>query len=433
MTTPTGAAPALTPDQRERIEEAVDAAFDEQIAFTQRLIAEPSLRGAERSVQDVYEEALAERGMSVDRWRIDPADISSHPGYGPVAVSYDNAENVVGTIDSRTGGRSLILNGHVDVVPTGPISGWSRSPWDAPVRDGWLYGRGAGDMKAGHAASLFALDAVRAAGLEPAGRLHIQSVVEEESTGNGSLSALLRGYRADAVLIPEPEENMLVRANVGVIWCTVRIAGRPTHPREMSTGFNAIDAAYAVIARLRGLEERWNEERGDRPYFSDLEHPINVNIGGIRGGEWPSSVPAECELDVRVALYPGTAPDAIWEEIEDCLRSCADLPQLAGSVPTGLRNGFYAEGYILDPGSDAESVLGDSHRRVFGEELRTFTTPGYLDGRVFTNYGDMPSLVYGPRSEAIHGFDERVHLDSVRNVTKTMALFLAEWCGVERR
>src|SRR3989442_486866 len=110
------------------------------------------------------QEAMAARGLKTDRWDLDPAELTEHPGHGAIKVSYEGMTNVVGTFEppERTG-RSLIVNGHVDVVPTGPLDHWSRSPWDPHVEDGWLYGRGCGDMKAGLAAGLFAFDAIRAA------------------------------------------------------------------------------------------------------------------------------------------------------------------------------------------------------------------------------------------------------------------------------
>lgn len=414
----------------QNITAAVDDRFDQQLEFTAELIRHPSLRDTEKALQDVMFVAMQDRGLSMDRWRVDPGQLSKHPGFGPVTVSYDQAVNVVGTYTpEHTRGRSLILNSHADVVPAGPESQWSRSPWDPQLVDGWLYGRGSGDMKAGTAANLFAFDALRAAGLRPTAPIIFQSVVDEEATGNGALAALLRGYTADAVLIPEPEENMLVRANVGVIWFTVRVAGKPTHVREMATGFNAIDAAYTVIAELRELEDSWNAERSEHRYFEDLEHPINFNIGKIVGGDWPSSVPAWCEIEVRAATYPGVGADRAWAQIEQCLDRTAE--KLDGVKPMARRTGFYAEGYVQPEGSEAEQVLERAHRVAFGAPLESFTTPGYLDARVFTLYGNMPTLVYGPRSEAIHGFDERVHVESVRNITKSVALFIAEWCGVE--
>ncbi|MFT4470617.1 ArgE/DapE family deacylase [Arthrobacter sulfonylureivorans] len=422
----------ITEEQARRILEAVDAAFDEQLSFTQELVKHPSLRTQEGSAQDLLHAAMAERGLDMDRWQLDPEELATHEGFGPVTVSYEDVTNVVGTYRPATeAGRSLILNGHVDVVPEGPAEHWSRSPWDAPIIDGWMYGRGAGDMKAGLAANLFAFDAVRAAGLEPAGRIHFQSVVEEECTGNGSLSALMRGYRADAVIIPEPEEDMLVRANVGVLWFKVRVSGSPTHPREMGTGFNAIDAAYTVMTALRGVEEKWNADRGQHRFFEDLEHPINFNFGQIVGGDWPSSVPAWCEVDVRAAIYPGIPAEQAWNEVQQCLAQLQTGPAPINAVAT--KTGFFSEGYVLEPGSDAESLLESTHEQVFGTELGSFTTPGYLDGRVFTLYADTPTLVYGPISEAIHGFDERVSVESVRRITKSIALFIANWCGVDEQ
>ncbi|MBK0421831.1 ArgE/DapE family deacylase [Leucobacter sp. CSA2] len=426
----------LSEDLTTRILAAVDAQFDAQLERTAELVATPSLRAGEEPAQDLIEQQLRDLGLDIDRWTIDSEELRAHPGFGKPTVDYSVMTNVVGTYRPREeSGRSLILNGHIDVVPEGPEEQWSRSPWDSEIRDGWMYGRGAGDMKAGLIANLFAFDAIRKAGLELTGRVHLQSVVEEECTGNGSLAALLRGYTADAVIISEPEEDSLVRANVGVLWFTVRVSGNPTHPREMANGFNAIDAAYEVIGALRELEEEWNSQRGDHPYFEDLDHPINFNIGGISGGDWPSSVPAWCELRVRVATYPGTTADDAWAEIVRCVETAAAGSEgVHGSRPSfDVRltpDGFYAEGYVLEPGSDAEALLEETHRAAFDRELTSFTTPGYLDGRVFVNYGDMPTLVYGPVSESIHGFDERVSIESVRRCTKSMALFIASWCGV---
>ncbi|MEG9247190.1 ArgE/DapE family deacylase [Arthrobacter sp. Soc17.1.1.1] len=423
---PVGGVP-LDDGQRRRILDAVDAAFDRQLAFTAELVRHPSLRAQESSAQDLLFAALQERGLEMDRWQLEEESLSGHVGYGPTTVAFEDLTNVVGTYtpEGSAEGRSLILNGHVDVVPTGPEETWSRSPWDAPVIDGWMYGRGVADMKAGLAANLFAFDAVRAAGLSPQGRIHLQSVVEEECTGNGSLAALQRGYTADAVVIPEPEEDMLVRANVGVIWFRVRVSGQPTHVREMASGFNAIDAAYPVMQELRTVQDRWNADKGNHRYFEDLEHPINFNIGTIAGGDWPSSVPSWCEFDVRASLYPGISAADAWREIEDCLGSIESEAEISA-----VRTGFFSEGYVLEEGSAAEQALAAAHQHVTGAELQSFTTPGYLDGRVFSLYAGIPALVYGPTSESIHGFDERVSVESVRTVTKTIALFIATWCGV---
>ena len=344
---------ALSPELTKQILDAVDAGFEDQIAFTQDLTRYPSLRGQEHTAQDFLHRELQNRGYTMDRWTIDVKDIEHHPGFSPVDVDYSNAINVVGTLRPKTEkGKSLVLNGHVDVVPTGPEDMWTTPPFE-PRRDGdWLYGRGVADMKAGIAANIFAVDALKSLGYRPAATLYQQSVVEEECTGNGALAALLRGYNADAAIIPEPEDDKLVRANTGVLWFKVRVQGAPVHVREAGSGANAIEAAQSNAF-------------------------------------------------------------------------------LANNPPELTFNGFFAEGYVLEEGSEAETTLGRAHLASYDRPLESFVTPGYLDGRVFVIYGETPCLVYGPLSESIHGFDERVSLSSVRRVTGAIALFIADWCGLE--
>lgn len=422
----------LSPSDVTRICTAVDRNFDRQIAFTQDLVRFPSLRGDEHTIQDFVADAFRARGLEIDRWRLSPEDLATHPGAGPVAVSYERAWNVVGTHrPAEETGRSLILNAHVDVVPPGPLAMWTHPPFDPVIRDGWLHGRGTADMKAGHAANLFALDAIRDAGFAPRGRIHVQSVVEEESTGNGTLSTHQRGYRADAALIPEPEDEKLVRANIGVVWFTVEVQGRPAHTREMAEGFNAIDAACRIIDALRALEAHANTHHAAHRWFEDMPHPLNLNIGRIEGGDWASTVPAWCRFEARFGMFPGQNPQEVRAAVERCVAEAAGgIPGLANSPPRVSWHGFFSEGYVLEPGSDAEAVLQQAHQTVFDAPLESFVTAGYLDNRVHVLYDRIPSLCYGPRCRAIHGIDEAVEIESVRRITKAMALFVAQWCGL---
>ncbi len=422
-----------TSQMRHDIARAVDEGFEAQLAFTRDLVGFRSERGEEHAVQDLLFRTLGERGYARDRFAMDRQAIEAHPGGSPWSDTHSDAPIVVGIHRPREEtGRSLILQSHLDVVPAGPHAMWESPPYEARIEGDWMYGRGAADMKAGAAANIFALDALRRVGLQPAATVYVQSVVEEESTGNGALMAHLRGYRADAVLIPEPEDEMLVRANTGVIWFRVEVSGRPVHVREMGTGTNAIDAAYRLVGALRELEARWNAERAQHRYFEDLDHPINLNIGRIEGGDWASSVPCWCRFDCRIAIYPGTDAAEASREIRDCIDSFSRAdPYLSNNPPSVSFNGFHAEGYVLEPGSEAEAVLGRAHEEAIGEPLKSFTTPGYLDTRVYALYDRIPALCYGPVSRNIHGFDECVSVSSVRRITTAMALFVAEWCGVE--
>lgn len=421
----------------QRLLAAVDARFDEQIRFIADLTRLPSLRGEEATAQDFMARAYADRGLDVDRWQIEIDRIRHLPGFSPVAVSYDNAFNVVGTHRAAkpvTGaaGRSLILNGHIDVVPTGPLDMWATPPFVPVVRGGWMYGRGAGDMKAGLAACVFAMDAIADCGLAPAGDVFLQSVVEEECTGNGALACVERGYRADAVIIPEPMGEELMSAQVGVMWFQVKLRGRPAHVAAASSGANAIEACYPIMQALHRLEHDWNK-RG-HPAFAGHAHPINFVVSKIEGGDWTSSVPAWCTFDMRIGMFPGMSLDQVRAEVEGCIAQAAAAdPFLAENPPQVVYHGFMAEGYELPSGTEAQAVLAQCHGAVTGQTLTTMASTGTTDARFFGLYAGIPSLVYGPTAERIHAFDERVELASIRRVTQTIALFIARWCGTVAR
>ena len=296
-----------------------------------------------------------------------------------------------------------------------------------------MYGRGAGDMKSGTAAMIFAMAALRRAGVMPAATVHMESVIEEECTGNGALSCMARGYDGDVVLIPEPSDGHLMSAQVGVIWMQVTVRGMPVHVSVAGTGQNAIEACPPLWAALHRLEEEWNRPEGKHEAFAGVEHPINVVVSKIEGGDWTSSVPSWCRFDVRVGLYPDTEVVDIQRRLEDCLANTArDHPFLSNNPPSVAWHGFLAPGYVLRGGDEAQRVLEDAHRTVFEAPLNRTAFTGLTDARFRGLYGTAPGLVYGARAENIHGIDERVSLESIRKLTQAMALFIAEWCGVER-
>ena len=418
-------------DMGTRLDAAVEAGFDEQVAFTGDLVRLPSLRGQEATAQDFIARALAARGFAVDRWQIRNEDIRDLPGYSPKLDGYDDAWVSVGTLrSSAPGGRSLIINGHIDVVPEGPHDMWSTPPFEPVVRDGWMHGRGAGDMKAGWVCGLFALDAIRRAGFRPASDVTIEAVIEEECTGNGALACRQRGYLGDAALIPEPMGHGLLRSQVGVMWFQCHVRGHPVHVSRAGTGANAIEAAWRLVDALHTLEDRWNAAGHER--YAGMSHPLNFNVGRIEGGDWASSVPAWCRFDMRVGVFPGTDLAGARAEVETCIAEAARSDGfLANNPPDIVWDGFQAEGYVLEEGSDAEAVLADCHKEVFGEDLAALSLTGTTDARFFGLYAGIPALVYGPLAENIHGFDERVNLDSCRQVTRAIARFIADWCGLE--
>jgi acetylornithine deacetylase len=421
-------------DEQRRILAAVDEAFDAQLAVTNDFVAIPSTRGAEGPCQDMMSDLLGERGYEVDDWKIDLDALKDLRGFGPIEHDFSRARTVVGTYRPATQkGRSLIMQGHCDVVPAGPLDMWETPPFAPVIRDGRMYGRGAGDMKSGTIAALFALDAIGRAGFRPTARIHFQSVIEEESTGIGALSTVQRGYRADCAFIPEPSGGNLVRAQVGVIWFRIRVRGRPAHVAEAGVGANAIKAAYHLIHALEGLEEEWNARAKTDKHYKPLHHPINFNPGIIRGGDWASSVPAWCDVDCRLAVLPGWSVAACQEEIVACISAAARQHAfLDKNKPVVEWSGFQCEGYELAGADEPEAALRRSYGAVYGGELQDVVLTATTDTRYYGLNGGMPSLCFGAEAERSHGFNECVELTSLRKATGTMALFVADWCGLEK-
>lgn len=411
---------------------AVEGSEAELTALLATLVRFPSLLGEEASAQDFIEGLFQGMGLKTVRFALSDEELSHLPGYSPTLGHWHRHDNVVGTHKPREiRGRSLIVNGHIDVVPVGAEELWSSPPFEPVIRDGRMYGRGAGDMKAGIAAYITAFRALQRIGRQPAAPVFLQSVVEEECTGNGALACLHRGFRADAAVIPEPFAHTILHAQVGVLWLTVEVQGRPAHVMAARSGINAIEAAFALFQGLKAMEEEWNAKR--HPAFADHPRPININLGRIQGGEWTSSVPTRCMMDIRVGFYPGMSVEEAKQAVESRLRDTArDDLRLKDVRCQVSYAGLQAEPLLVDTGHPMIGVLGAAHERVFGAPVQLLASSATTDARFFNLYGSIPATCYGPESSDIHGIDESVSLASTLQVTKVLALFIARWCGLER-
>jgi acetylornithine deacetylase len=412
---------------------AVEKNWAAQVEWLARLVAFPTLRGEESPCQDWLARDFAARGWSVDRYCLADVEMAHLPGFSPVMdTDYRHAVQVVAAIRSpEQRGRSLILQGHVDVVPEGPVEMWQSPPFEPRIRDGRMYGRGAGDMKAGVSAMVFALAALRQAGYAPASDVYVQTVTEEECTGNGALSTLARGYRADACLIPEPTGQRILRGTVGVMWFRLKLRGRPAHVSRSEHGTNAILSAFGLIEAIREFTKALNERAKAHPWFGKIENPVKFNPGKISGGDWASSTPAWCEVDCRIAVLPGMSLEAFRRELSQVVTEAAKRDSfLANNLPEIIWNGFQADDYVLEPGSDFEAAMRKAHRAVMGEEPQETLLPAVTDCRFYGRYYGIASLAYGPASTDGHGFDEFVELESLKRATLVIARFIGEWCGL---
>jgi acetylornithine deacetylase len=407
----------------------VRAAVADQAAWMEELLVDlvqaPTTLGHEDAGQARMVTAWRDCGLDAVDVPLRRERLEDARGASPFSWDVEGKRNVVATWErgaKRDGARSLILNGHVDVVPAATPELWTSPPFVARRDGDWLYGRGAGDMKAGLVAMTGAVRALREAELELAAPVQLQSVVEEECTGHGALSCLLDGHRADACVITEPHADHLTIAQVGVLWFHVDVSGVPAHAAYADRdGFNAIEAATTVLAALRALEAELNL---DPPgLYSDHPHPINLNPGRISGGDWTSTVPAACTLSCRLACYPGDDPDALAARVEAAVAGAAD-----GFTARVRYDGFRCEGCEVEPGEPLVGALSDAYARVFGERPPLRATTATTDVRHFVREG-IPAVCFGPRGERIHGIDERVSLASMHETAAVLALFVRDWSG----
>ncbi len=421
---------AMSADARARVLERVDRGWDAEVEFLRGLVRRPSPLGEEASVQRFAAEQLREMDLDVDVWEIDPDEIAHRPGYSPVDWSYAGRPNVAARMPGAGGGRSLVLNGHVDVVPATPEHHWSHDPWGAEIADGRMWGRGAADMKAGVAAMIYAVRAIRDAGVGLRGDLSLETVIEEECTGNGALAARARGYRGDAAVIPEPFGHRVLEAQVGVMWVRVTVRGRGAHAERADQASNAVVKAARLVEAVQRLEAEVNAEA--RPvWFAGTSHPLNYNVGIMRGGDWTSTVPEECVFEVRLSSYPGADLAEIERRFRDALLAAAREDDWLREHPPEIEfYAFRAEGCAVARDEPLLAVLGSAHRAVRDDELEPFSFTGTTDVRFFNLYEGTPATCYGPTGGNLHAPDEWVDLASVRDTTKVLALAAMEWCGV---
>ncbi|MGR5254306.1 ArgE/DapE family deacylase [Vibrio astriarenae] len=396
------------------------------------LVSLDSTLGKEHSAQKAVKEIYQGLGLKVEEVEINLDELSKLPGYSPPVTSdTDGRMNIIGThTPKERKGRSLILNGHMDVVPAGPSELWSRDPFEPYIKGDWLYGRGSGDMKAGIVAYCHALAALHDLGYQPASKVYLQSVIEEECTGNGALACLNAGYRADAAIIPEPFGQTCLVSQLGVMWFKLKLYGKPAHVLDTSNGQSVFDGLNQITDELKKLEKAWNKPSCRHHHYTEHEKPINFNLGKVNGGDWPSTVACYCEAEYRVGFFPGAQLDEVKASIEQTIGE-VNLPE--GMKAEVEYSGFQAEGCEIEEQSPLITSVKHSHQLVTSQSCNSLASTATTDCRFFQLYGDTPATCYGPLAENIHGIDERVSITSTIEVAQVLAVFIAMWCGLEKR
>ncbi len=395
------------------------------------LVAVESWNGAETPAQDLMARWMAESSLEVDRWEIDQEELKGHPGYC-TEIPRDRPVGVVGTLPGVGDGPSLILNGHVDVVPPGDPALWTHPPFQAVVTDGRIFGRGALDMKGPLLAALFALRAIRSQGIRLRGQVFLESVVGEEDGGMGTLATLLRGYRADGAVVMEPTGLAVAPALGGALSFRVHVPGQAAHGCVRYEGVSAIDNFIPLYRAIQELETRRNGVLGADPLFSGYPVPFPISVGTIQGGDWASSVPDHLTFEGRFGAAPGEdlagARKALEAAVEEAARSHPWLREHAPRVEWWGQQ--FEPAAIPSDHALVDTVAGAAGAVMEAEPRLQGMTYG-ADMGLLVNHGSIPTVLFGPGDiRRAHQPDEYVEVAELMAAARSLAVTVMRFCGV---
>ncbi len=412
------------------LDENVDELRGEMLDFLASIVRYPSVTGEEAEAQRYVAGFLRKMGLLVDVWDIREEDLKDHEGAGAVTLGRSRPV-VVGVKRGSGGGRSILLNGHIDVVEAGLGENWTVHPWQAEVKGDYLYGRGSCDMKGGLTTAVFALAAVMRAGIRLRGDVVIQSVPGEEDGGVGTLACIHRGYVADAGIIPEPTRLAVGIAQAGCVNFRVVVRGLSAHGCMRDEGVSAVEKFYPVLQALLRWERQRNLEL-QHPFFQCYENKVPISIGTVRAGSWNSTVPELLVAEGRAGMLPGESPEDFKREMEEVIvEATRGDPWLREHPPEVEWLSGMWEPAELDPDHPFVLSLAESFRRVTGEEPKLVGVTYGSDMRLFTRYGGVPTVLFGPGDvRRAHFPDEYVPISEVTTAAKVLAELLVEWCGV---
>ena len=411
---------------------AIDAHGEAMFGFLEDLVRAPSPVGSEQAAMEVFARQAEALGLNVERLPFSNAKVAD-AGITPPADLLTSGRYQVLASTPGTGELTLLLNGHLDVVPAESPELWTTPPFEPSRRDGRLYGRGAVDMKSGFAAGMLALRALQdtAPDLFLEKRLGFIAVLEEECTGNGTLLSIVdHGVTAREVVLMEPTDLGLLLGGVGILWTDIKIAAEAGHAYSASGGTNAIELGMRLVHGLR----RWTDDlqhTHPEPNIGANERAYNINLGKVSAGDWTSSAPASATFSVRIGFPRSWSPDEAEVRIRAAISAMAEADPDFSAQPTVTLTGFRARGHFIDAGTPLVRDLSRAHADAHGAPPPAFMLGSTSDARIYLEDFGIPAVCYGARGRNLHGVDEYVELQSIKDAARTLARFILMRFGRE--
>ena len=415
-------------DLKMKVCQYIDGHKDELVEFLQEMVRFDSVYLKEEGIQNYLADCFKRAGWKVDLWKPNLDEVSGHEAYSGKRENFETSPLLVGTINGSGGGKSLILNGHIDVVPEG--DNWNYKPYEGIIEDGRIIGRGANDMKGGLAAGIMALKFLSEMGIKLKGDVMIESVIDEEVGSAGSLAVALRGYKADGAIIPEPSKYAVVPACQGSTFFRISVPGKTAHGAYHYLGINAIKKAQFLMDKLDELEEKRQKE-----FFNDLFscYPIQcpIAVGKLNSGAWPSMSPDLAVFEGRYGVtYKETVAEAKAYFMDFMERAWQEDEWLKENPPKVEWLEFWNSG-ITDIEHEIVKTAVRIHEEFEGKkpEVKGYAAP--VDLAILTRYADTPTIVYGPGNDSLHQSDEYIEIDDIVKYAKHFSAIVMDWCSVE--
>lgn len=384
--------------------------------------------GLEKKGQDYIAELFRSMGAEVALDPMKEEDIEKCFALyqeGNLGHNQTDRYNVYAAFQGEKAGRTLMFNGHMDVMPAEEVEEWTTAPFSPSIRDGKIYGRGTADMKGGLMAATMAVQLLKDAGIPFSGTVKISSVCDEEGGGNGSMQAIMSGESADGVVVCEGTSDELILAHMGFVFFRVKFTGKSCHSGAKKEGVSAIDKAIKVIQALNEKEHEW---------LLQYKHPLlpapNLNVGVIHGGTAGSTVADECMFEVCVHYLPNQmnhnqVVKEFKEVVERVSKSDAWLEEHLPEISIYQSGGGFE--------MDENTTFVDSFKRAYsearGKKVKVVGSPAGCDSRLWRNIADCPTIQFGPGNLAqCHGIDEWLDLEAYYQSILIYAELILDFC-----
>jgi len=433
----------IEPQVRDEITASVDSLTEELVHLVSETVKIPSINP--RLPGQNYDEIVGGEGKVAAYLK----PIMDNIGLETELVEKEKGRaNLVGVCKGSGGGKSLIFNGHMDVVPPDPIEDWTEAePWSGEVKDGKIYGRGAADMKGGNAAAIIALKGLLKAGYRPKGDVILENVAGEEimDTEIGTGAVIEAGYKADAAIVVEPTgyptKLAIATASAHAFLASVTIHGKATHCQLRAEciragnpgskiGVSSLDKAFLIYEGLRRLEDEWGVTKS-HPLWSSLPGKFVVfptDITGNPGGA--TLIPGETTFTYIVMTPPDEDADETKKEVTEAIHRIAQTDSWLREHPPKVDWLLYWPAYETPLDAPICKSLHSAYEMIM-DAAPVYSGFWAQADASFLSLAGIPSVCFGPgETMTAHSANEFVRIDELVNTAKIYATTIAEWCGV---